>query len=356
MNRFAIFSKQPLKRNVCRQRNETMNNSDDLVDKKEQESSLQTPLLEETERGGHVTPMSVSVDEEATPPSTADAAASSFSHQEDNDDGGGGGVATDPLLLVPSNEEGNETTTAADDDDALLMVPLRGQPQPPAFRDAWWAVLFYIQVMIILATAIMLGPLMMREKSSSPSSSYGHHTDLYAYEWVNENNYNNNVNKNNMYLLRFDKLLGLLLQLLALPLVAAMLSILAIYALLEKYSRPFVQASFWMTPVVFTLLAIINTLGIGVDHHDHDNNNSSTSNQSMQILGLWAVALMWTVLAICHFRFYRRSIPYAAANLKVALRALQSSRGGLLCCAITTQIVSKQRKCLRNFVFWIDWL
>ena len=216
-------------------------------------------------------------------------------------------------LLLPSSEEGEEEPlTPVNDLEPLPPPPVttieveHGQVQPPAYRDFGWAVLFYAQLVAVVAIAAVLGPV----------------------DKDNSNNDTTNVTAPSLHetlstgIRHFSIGWTILLPLLVLPLLAAIICVLVFAALLTRYSQTFVRLSFWMTPGLFFVLAV-----------------TTTAADPQSAVWLWAVTALSLALAVFHFCVCRRSIPYTAAIIRVALLALQPYRGSLVCLSLMAQVL-----------------
>jgi len=154
----------------------------------------------------------------------------------------------------------------------------RGEKQPPRFRDAPWAVLFYLQVICIIAVAVFVpvkNESSGKDRTDEPGPSQS----------------------------------GLLFFSLVMAGVSFVLGAIAL-ALMTKFSVFLIQASLFFTVgmgLCMTMVAILE------------------SNGPLAFFGFFVSAI-----GCCYACAVWRRIPFAAANLKAALQAVKANYGIVL--------------------------
>lgn len=270
-----------------------------------------------------------------------------------------------PLLPPPpslTEEFGVTETGLAEEegDEPLLQSPLdaggfvpqppphdvelfQGELQAPRYRDVWFAVLFYMQLGVMLVAACVFAPYL---NGPAPDPDHTNSTALSLLFLRNDNatdaptptmaptaapGPNNDDDDDGHHDHSSPYYARLCLQLLTVLIIvwgAAVLSCGLWLRAMQKYSTRAVLISFALTPLSVALSTVL-----------------LLAAQEWQAAVYFALALaVVTVVAAIHYLCLRRYVPFTAANLQVAVQALQVNRGlflsaFLLQCALVLYLV-----------------
>lgn len=181
--------------------------------------------------------------------------------------------------------------------DGLDTAFLKGESQPPAYQDIWFARAFYGQLVGVVATAVVYAPSAFDASAS----------DNDAAEDATSSS-NNNDDTTSVWFL---------VTLLAILFVAAMLTTLSLFQIMTKYAHKVVTWSFFAAPVLLLAWAVI--LG------------AVGGEAGMALAGsLTMMALFFALISACVYRYYKSKIPFAASTLQTALAALAVNKGLLM--------------------------
>ena len=91
-----------------------------------------------------------------------------------------------PVLVAsaapPSNQKGSEPYT----DDEISITWEKGEAQPAAFRDKWFAIAFVVQFVAVLTTAMVVGATLFSSAESEESDSATSNNDYGGDDGVSQ--------------------------------------------------------------------------------------------------------------------------------------------------------------------------
>lgn len=170
---------------------------------------------------------------------------------------------------------------------------IRGEVQPDEFRDAWAAVLFFAQVVAVIGVAIVYTPYVFAaaeaDAESNTAFSGNAVDDTFAQDAASG--------------------AGSFILLLVLSYAIAGVTTMATLGFMMRYSETVVKVSFFFAPASFGVVALLFMFS-----------GDETDDVSAYFAG-WAVIM--SLFMLCLYSFYKKHIPFAAANLQSALTALR---------------------------------
>jgi len=183
---------------------------------------------------------------------------------------GGGGI-----------EEGGITTTM-----------MKGEVQADTYRDSWASIAFILQFVVVVFVSIHY------------SSYLGFYFFAGSEETTTDNDTISTLNNTKFALF------------LILVYVISGLSTWGALKLMMRYSESVVKFSFFVAPVTFTFSAILLTVIGGGNDDDDDLFNI-----------IITITIIISLIMVCLWVFYKKHVPFAAANLRTALSALRVNSG-----------------------------
>jgi len=163
---------------------------------------------------------------------------------------------------------------------------VKGEVQPPAYRDFPFAILFFIQIIGVAATAIALGPAAVQGQGEDDEAS-------------------SNTTGNE------DKVeLGEFLVFLTMAFVGSIVVTMGFFRLIVNYAHSMVKIAFFMAPVTFGFVTLVFL---------------ASGDDISAFFGFAAVGV--SVISLCLYFYYKQFMPFAAANLKTAMTAIRSNSG-----------------------------
>eukprot|EP00977_Amphora_coffeiformis_P022526 scaffold10926_cov163-Amphora_coffeaeformis.AAC.11 len=202
-------------------------------------------------------------------------------------EGGAGEQTQDEPVITASavNEEG--------------FSAVKGEVQPPEFRDVPFAILFFVHLLGISGAAFMYG------------SAVFHATD----EDTSNNNYDGNNNNNANGTADEDDLSsGQLVWVLTSMFMIAAVCTMASLRIMIKYPMRIIQIAFFAAPVLFGAVALLMTAVAAT---------STADSGDVVYQYFWIVAAVAAAISVCYYQCFRRYIPFATTTLKTALTALR---------------------------------
>ncbi|KAL7491704.1 hypothetical protein ACHAWT_002305 [Skeletonema menzelii] len=216
----------------------------------------------------------------------------------------------------PNSQKGSEPYA----DDEISITWEKGETQPAAFRDKWFAIAFVTQVVAISATAMVVAPSSWAELFSSidsdPSTSNNYHDD----DGVSQ--------EQDLPGIEFWALV------IGISLLAAPALSLFSMTLMAKNAIGMITASLWFSIILCGLLAVCSIFVaplVGV------------------IYGIFTICLVSYLKAVKH------RIPYAASNLKCSISVLKNNLGlGLVAICSMIALVGYMLSWAFAFTFTIN--
>jgi hypothetical protein len=185
-------------------------------------------------------------------------------------------------------------------DNQDLSTPfLKGEVQPPEYRDTKFAYAFVAQIVGVLVTAIIYGPSITNFSTDDQENM--------SQEDTEEDTIGMGI--------------AFLLSILATSFVAAILTNMALFTVMAKYPNAVIEISLWTAPVLLATFGLIMFL-----FHPHHP------------VGLLLVAGIFGALSALLYLCYSRFIPFAASTMKAALAVLRYRQGLYLAAFMGTVI------------------
>jgi uncharacterized membrane protein len=181
----------------------------------------------------------------------------------------------------------------ADVERGVGGATVKGEVQPNEFRDAWAAFLFLFQFVCVVGVAIAYFPYIGQSDQNSTSTSS-----------VNE--VNDDLAGANSGAAAPDNSGVMFLLCLLTSYAMAGLTTTGALSLMMRYPELIVKISFFFFPFVWVAIALLFML--------------TGDDVSIVFINLAAVI---SVLSLCYWFFYKKHVPFAAANLRCALTALR---------------------------------
>lgn len=183
------------------------------------------------------------------------------------------------------------------------QILVKGELQPSEYRDAWATVLFLIQCVVMVGVAIAYFPYIgqaakMVSANTTTTAATTAATTATATSELSDD-LTNNTDADDKSGLDF---LYILLISYAIAGVTTMLTL----SLMMRYSESLVKMSFFFAPLIFIAIFIIRLL----------------AGDAMAVMDA-IFALVFSIIIICHWAFYKKHVAFAAANLRSALTALK---------------------------------
>jgi hypothetical protein len=181
-----------------------------------------------------------------------------------------------------------------------------GHEQPAVYRDILFAVLFYVQVVFMLGTAVWSFHYLWKQDEPdtmaptfAPTAAPIPNITLMEEEaeWMFPSDKEER------------QIVAWTLGFLFLSLACAMVSVALFLVAMQHYSHTAVQISFVTAPISSFLVAILMTF---VNSHS--------------CAPFWITALLVALLSMIHYYVVRRYIPFTAANLKIGLQAIDATK------------------------------
>lgn len=224
-----------------------------------------------------------------------------------------------------------------DDDDETnnnLLLCFKGEFQPPAYRDAWCAVVFVTQLVAVLVTASVYGPAAF----DSTTTAYHNNTtnttttitttiaaDSYLGDDTDDNN---EEEKDESFFVALDMLYVLLAT--SGFFVAATMTTMACLRVMTLYPTHVVKVSFFTAPLTLGAVAILATIAASTTTTASSDDNDDDDDDDMVVsLYLWLVVAIFAAVSICWYKCFQRFIPFAASTLRTALTAIRGQGLGL---------------------------
>ena len=229
----------------------------------------------------------------------------------------------DDVATVVTSEKDNNSPGVAFEAEPVTIEIMKGEVQPPAFRDGFFAILFFVQVAAVAGTAIAFGPAWMGNQKESD----------------NDENQDNNINNNNLdsqgssssswtYTDTIFFLVGTFL--------AATVVTMSAFRVMIRYPLTVIQVSFFLAPVSFAFVALL-VLANSKPTQEDPNGDVHDSKPTQEdpngdvhdsIVGVfWGIAAVFSLYSLSFYYCYKRFMPFAAVNLKVALIAVRANMG-----------------------------
>ena len=164
---------------------------------------------------------------------------------------------------------------------------LKGEVQPPAYRDVKFAFVFYLQFVGVVITAIVYGPAAFQdiETENDGSAQQQQNDDLVFHTWS-------------------------LFTILFVSCLAVILSTAALLTVMMRNTHAVVQISFASAPA---LLLVTSFLLLVID--------------TAAGLALLQLAVFYGLISAVVYFCYQRYIPFAASTLQAALEAIRLNKG-----------------------------
>ncbi|KAL7467763.1 hypothetical protein ACHAXS_008010 [Conticribra weissflogii] len=189
-------------------------------------------------------------------------------------------------------------------EDGIIITWEKGEVQPPAFRDKWFAIFFLLQLVGVISTAISIGPAFVSNVQGDLNPSEGGNGDV-ADQGVNESDqsHENNDNDDGAW-----TMVALWTPLVSSLIVTPLLSIAAM-VFMGRNAIALIHASLWISIGLCVLVAVLNI---------------AVNPVGSVVFGVLAGCLL------CYARAVRDKIPYAAENLKCAIAVVKTNFGLVL--------------------------
>mmetsp|Transcript_1456 Transcript_1456/g.1998 ORF Transcript_1456/g.1998 Transcript_1456/m.1998 type:complete len:567 (+) Transcript_1456:103-1803(+) len=198
---------------------------------------------------------------------------------------------------------------------------IKGEMQPPAYRDWHFSVLFFVQMAAIAATAISFGPAMF-ESLTTETDDYDNSNSNYN----NNNSYDNNNQGGNRFLAVSSKLsTSDMIFFFVGSLLAASVVVMSVFRVMIHYPLEVIKVSFFMAPVTFGAVALV-ILAASAAGNNEDGGGDVDVNTAI-VGSFWAMGAFFSIISICYYFCYKRFMPFAAVNLQAALSAVRANMG-----------------------------
>ncbi|KAL7568827.1 hypothetical protein ACA910_007240 [Epithemia clementina (nom. ined.)] len=204
------------------------------------------------------------------------------------------------------------------DVEPVTIEVMKGEVQPPAFRDWFFAVLFLIQVAAVAGTAIVFAPALFNggvsddDQDSNGSSGANNQGDDVFNDDKNDSSSSSSDGMSWSDFALF--LVG--------TFMAASLLTMSAFRLMIRYPLTAIKVSFFVAPGSFAFVALL-ILVVSKPTEDDPNGDVHGS-----IVGFWWIlAAVVSLFSLCFYYCYKRFMPFAAVNLKVALTAVRANMG-----------------------------
>ncbi|GAX27597.1 hypothetical protein FisN_13Hh314 [Fistulifera solaris] len=228
-------------------------------------------------------------------------------------------MSSDPELQEPLLEESPPVVVV--EDANVLVEETRaeasfetnendgvGHEQPAVYRDVLFAVLFYLQVVLMMGTAVWSFQYLWKQEepdtiaptvapTAAPISNFTTYMQEDEAEWMFPSDKEER------------QIVAWTLGFLVLSLACAMVSVTLVLVALQHYSHTAVQISFGIAPFSSLLVAILMTF---VNPH--------------ACAPFWITAVLVALLSGIHYCVVRPYIPFTAANLKIGLQAVNATK------------------------------
>ncbi|GAX27138.1 hypothetical protein FisN_13Lh314 [Fistulifera solaris] len=223
-------------------------------------------------------------------------------------------VVEDTSVLV--EETGAEASFETNENDGV------GHEQPAVYRDVLFAILFYVQVVLMLGTAVWSFHYLWKQDEPDTMAPTFAPTAAPIPQRMEEQA---------EWMFPSDKeerqIVAWTLGFLFLSLACAMVSVALVLVALQHYSHTAVQISFGIAPISSVLVAILMTF---VNPH--------------ACAPFWITAVLVALLSAIHYFVVRQYIPFTAANLQIGLQAIDATKS-LFVYAALLQVMT--------MVYWI---
>lgn len=199
-------------------------------------------------------------------------------------------------MVIPEASVVNVMTPMelADVEQVVGAATLKGEVQPNEFRDAWAAILFLLQFVGVMGVAIAYFPYIGQSDQNSTST-------------VSGNEVNDDLAEGNAGTSGVPDSLGVMFLLcLVLSYAMAGFTTMGALSLMMRYPELIVKISFFFFPFVWVAIALLFML--------------TGDDVSIVFISLAAAI---SFLSLCFWFFYKKHVPFAAANLRCALTALR---------------------------------
>mmetsp|Transcript_18706 Transcript_18706/g.40728 ORF Transcript_18706/g.40728 Transcript_18706/m.40728 type:complete len:585 (-) Transcript_18706:208-1962(-) len=194
-------------------------------------------------------------------------------------------------------QKGNPHDVGGDDDnDGVTITWEKGEVQPTAFRDVWFAVVFIAHLIAVIGTAVTFGPAALNGTTTSAQDSDGDKEQQDGMDDDNSKNYDPTAAPPAEFWIFI-----ILIAVVAAPI----LSITAL-GFMSRNAQALINFSLWSSVVlcgVAALAFLIVAPPAGI------------------------IYAIFAALLICYARSVQHKIPYAAVNLKCAIDAVRSNLG-----------------------------
>mmetsp|Transcript_16338 Transcript_16338/g.34181 ORF Transcript_16338/g.34181 Transcript_16338/m.34181 type:complete len:574 (+) Transcript_16338:106-1827(+) len=211
----------------------------------------------------------------------------------------------DTESLPTASQVGQDPKGAIEEgDDGIIISWEKGEVQPSAFRDKWFAIFFLVQLFGVISTAFALWPSFYRDAQGVMNSSEGSDSDA-ASQGVDESDQNH---ENNDIDDGASSMAALWTPLVSSLIVAPLLSIAAM-VFMSRNAIALIHASIWISIGLCALVAVLNI---------------AVNPLGSVIFGVLTGCL------VCYARAVRDKIPYAAENLKCAIAVVKTNFGLVL--------------------------
>ena len=182
------------------------------------------------------------------------------------------------------------------DDDGEAFV--KGEPQPPAYKDIWFSRAFYLHLVGVIVTAIVYIPSVFIDTDSNNEEKEG--------TWSTKSTTDSTFDNSTMVIP--------LVVILAVLMGGSMVVTLSLIIVMTNHSEKVIYLSFVAAPALLMAWAVVfavlgGTEGLELGIH----------------FGFYA--LFFAAISACVYRAYKSKIPFAASTLQAALEALQVNRG-----------------------------
>ena len=191
--------------------------------------------------------------------------------------------------------------------EPISIEVMKGEVQPPAFRDWYFSVLFFIQVAAVAGTAMAFGPALFSSTESSDETT----DDQFNNGGGNENSSSSNSFSGS------DVLFFLVGTFMASTLVT-----MSAFRVMIRHPLTVIKISFFVAPVSFAVVALLILMASKPTEEDENGDVHGS------IVGFWwMMAVGFSLISLCFYNCYKRFMPFAAVNLKVALTAVRANIG-----------------------------
>mmetsp|Transcript_11583 Transcript_11583/g.17007 ORF Transcript_11583/g.17007 Transcript_11583/m.17007 type:complete len:540 (+) Transcript_11583:101-1720(+) len=203
-------------------------------------------------------------------------------------------IEGDDIVMVEAKSMGVDSLEMGKQEFAEENGVMKGEVQPIAYQDAWAAVLFIIQFISVVGVAISYSSYIFSAIEVAEEDL----TDDDGLTYTAEERTTITYDASSIFVL------------LIISYVVAGSTTMVALALMMRYSEALVKVSFFVAPLSFLAVATIFFIA---------DDGLSTF--------FAFVAIFISLLMICMWFFYKKHIPFAAANLRTALSALRVNTG-----------------------------